>query len=42
MPSINTNTGSLPIQSSAYLQTLRPLGGAPFNSGRTTCQNEQR
>lgn len=41
MPSINTNAGSLPIQSSAYLQTLRPLGGTPFNSERTTCQNEQ-
>lgn len=37
MPSINTNAGSLPIQSSAYLQTLHPLGRTPFNSGRTTC-----
>lgn len=42
MPSINANIGSLPIQSSAYLQTLHPLGGTPFNSERTTCQNGQR
>lgn len=41
MPSINTNAGSLPIQSGAYLQALHPLGGTPFNSERTTCQNEQ-